>query len=340
MFRNLSLAIVVPARNESSQLGGVLGELPAFVDRIFVVDDASTDDTRSLAQAAARSDPRLRLLEHSRRRGVGGAISTGYAAALAEGFDLVAVLAGDGQMDPADLPALLGPLVEGRADYVKGNRFTFPGGLARIPGLRRAGGFLLSALTKIVTGYWHVSDSQCGYTAITREALATVDLERLYKGYGVPNDLLARLNAAEMRVAEVPVVPRYGVGERSKMRIPGVVLPILFMLWRAFVRRLWQRYMLSSGHPVVFVYLLSFLSLTLSTGLGIYILARYLATGWVMKAALIVGTAAAILGVQLLVSGFSMDQEANRHLCVRLPPRGRANEPPLTRGDPPGQDAS
>lgn len=323
MFRDHRLAVVVPARNEAAQLPRVLAELPAYVDHIVVVDDASTDETAEVIRSAAVRDPRIGLRRHPRRRGVGGALATGYAAALEEGAELVAVLAGDGQMDPADLPALLAPLVAGKADYVKGNRFAWPGGVRRIPRVRRLGGFVLSAFTKVVTGYWHVSDSQCGYTAITREALAAVEPGRLYPGYGVPNDLLARLNAAEQRVAEVPVSPRYGVGERSKMRIPKVVLPILWMLGRAFLRRLVARYVLSSGHPVIFAYLFSLFSLLVASGLGIYILVRYLATGWIMKAALIAGSAAAILGVQLLVSAFAMDQEANRHLCVRLPPADR-----------------
>ncbi|MFH2010980.1 MAG: glycosyltransferase family 2 protein [bacterium] len=320
MYRDLCIAAVIPARNEAQLIGAVLETLPALVDRVYVIDDASTDTTAEEVLRHADTDRRVHLLRCPSRRGVGGAIARGYREALADGCDIAVVLAGDGQMDPADLETVIRPVAEGRADYVKGNRFAYPGGARRIPTVRKLGNFVLSVLTKIVTGYWHVSDSQCGYTAIHRAALSRLDLDALYPSYGYPNDLLGRLNVLEQRVAEIPVNPRYRVGERSKMRVAWVILPILWLLTRVFLRRLVQRYVVSNGHPLVFAFGLSFLSLASMAGLSVYLLVRYLDTGWVMKAALIAASALLILGTQLLITAFSMDQEANRHLCVRLRP--------------------
>lgn len=242
MVRQLRIAAVVPAHNEAHQISGVLETMPALVDRIVVVDDASADATSDQVRRRRRADPRIQLVRLHRRRGVGGAIARGYAEVLQAGDDVAVVLAGDGQMDPADLPALLAPVLDGEADYVKGNRFAYPGGRQMIPPLRRVGITVLSALTRVAAGYPQVSDSQCGYTAITRQALSALDLDSLYPGYGYPNDLLGHLRPLELRVAEVPVRPRYNIGEQSKMRVPRVVLPIGLLLMRVLLRRLRHRF--------------------------------------------------------------------------------------------------
>jgi len=241
MYLERTIAVVVPARNEERMLPRMLAGLPAWVDAVFVVDDASEDATARVARVAARQDPRVQLVSHGRRRGVGGAIASGYAAALRAGTELVVVMAGDDQMDPADLPRLLAPVVCGSADYVKGDRFGYPGGAREIPWLRRQGNRVLSALTRRALGQRGLSDTQCGFTAITRRALQRLEPGTIYPGYGYPNDVLARLRVAGARVTEVPVRPRYGLGERSKMRIPLVVLPLLYILLRALCWRLTGR---------------------------------------------------------------------------------------------------
>lgn len=332
MYLDKTVAVVVPAKDEEPRIQKVLRAMPPLIDRVFVAVDHCTDNTAAVCREEADRDDRIVVLQTTPRTGVGAAIARGYRAAREAGHDIVVVMAGDGQMDPADLEHLIHPVATGQADYAKGNRFQYPRGLGRIPRTRKVGNFVLSVLTKIVSGYWHVSDSQCGYTAISREALAELDLERIYPSYGYPNDLLVSLNVAEMRVVEVPVNPRYGVGERSKMRIPRVLLPILWLLCRRFVSRIVKRYVVQNGHPLVFAYLFATLCLVGAGGLGIYLLVRFLATGWIMKAALITGCALLILGMQLLISAFSMDQEANRHLAVRLR-QSRAGRP-LDRGEP------
>ena len=181
------------------------------------------------------------MLRHQANRGVGAAILTGYERALALGADVAAVMAGDGQMDPADLPRLLDPIAAGRADYVKGNRFV-DGTVWRVmPPARVVGNVVLSLITRVTSGYWHLFDSQCGYTAASRAALEAVELEDLFPRYGYPNDLLARLGAAGMRVVDVPVRPIYGPSWRSGISIATVVHPISLVLARSLARRLLVR---------------------------------------------------------------------------------------------------
>lgn len=236
MFKGLTVAVVIPAFNEEHAIVRAIRTVPGFVDRIIVVDDASHDATWRLASRSRRR--RLDVVRHEANRGVGGAIVTGYRRAVALGLDVAVVMAGDGQMDPADLPALLEPIADGRADYVKGNRFRHRDVWRVMPRARIAGNILLSLATKIVSGYWRVFDSQCGYTAITRAALEALDLERLFPRYGYPNDLLARLHTAGARVEDVPVRPVYGRAWRSGIRLRTVLYPVAWVLLRAWTRRL------------------------------------------------------------------------------------------------------
>ncbi len=238
MVHQLRIAAVVPAHDEAQQIPKVLDTMPALVDRIIVVDDASGDGTAERVLQHRSRDPRIELLRLKRRHGVGGAIAQGYLEALRGGEDIAVVLAGDGQMDPADLTAVVEPVVSGRADYCKGNRFAYPDGARQIPVVRRWGIRALSALTRLASGYSHISDSQCGYTAISLQALERLDLSAFYPGYGYPNDLLGRLGTLDMRVAEVPVKPLYNIGEQSKMRLPRVALPLAWLLLQIGLRRL------------------------------------------------------------------------------------------------------
>jgi glycosyltransferase involved in cell wall biosynthesis len=239
VFQGRAIAVVVPAFNESDKIAATIGAVPGFVDRVVVVDDASGDGTAEAARGAA--DERVEVLVHPRNRGVGAAIASGYARALEGGAEVVAVMAGDGQMDPADLPRVLAPVVEGVADYAKGNRLSWPGGWRRMPAVRLAGSVALSWLTGLATGYGGLFDSQCGYTAISRAALLAIGPERLYPRYGYPNDALARLAAVGARVVDVPVRPVYGAAWRSGLRPWRVVGPVSGILARAALQRLARR---------------------------------------------------------------------------------------------------
>ena len=226
-----SIAVIVPAYREERLIVRTLASIPAWVDGVYPVDDASPDGTWQQIQSL--DDPRIHPLRHAENRGVGAAIASGYVRALADGADVLAVMAGDGQMDPADLRAVVDPVIRGEADYVKGNRFVHPE-RRRMPLARRAGGALLSALTRAATGL-DVDDTQCGYTAISARALRAIPLEELWPRYGYPNDLLGLLAAGGLGVREVPVRPVYA-DEKSGLR-PWHVGVIVAVIARRFVRR-------------------------------------------------------------------------------------------------------
>jgi glycosyltransferase involved in cell wall biosynthesis len=232
----MRVAVVIPAYNEELTIARTVESLPSLVEHALVIDDASTD--RTAAEALRRPRRGLELLRHARNRGVGAAISTGYQRALALGADYAVVMAGDGQMDPRDLPVLLEPLAAGRADYVKGNRFRRREVWAEMPYARLAGNVALSLATRITSGYWHLFDSQCGYTAASRRALEVIAASGLFPRYGYPNDLLARLHSASLRVEDVPVRTIYGPTWRSGIGLHTVVYPMSFVLVRSWIRRL------------------------------------------------------------------------------------------------------
>lgn len=250
MFRGHRIAVVVPAYNEATKIARTVRSIPGFVDHVIVVDDGSVDGTGRIALRSQRRG--LEVITHERNRGVGAAIATGYRRAHDAGADVTAVMAGDSQMDPADLANLVGTVVNDGADYAKGNRFAWPGVSQVMPFHRLAGNVVLSLLTRLATGYRHIFDSQCGYTAANRRALAAILSGPLFARYGYPNDLLSRLRGVDARVVDVPVRPVYGPDWRSGIRIPGVMGPLSFVLLRAFLQRLGRALSLARpGHRML-----------------------------------------------------------------------------------------
>ena len=243
MYRQLRVAVVIPAFNEERAIAAAIAAVPGFVDHIVVVDDASHDATSANAAEAARAmastvETVVEIVRHDVNRGVGAAIVTGYRRAINADIDAIAVMAGDGQMDPADLPSLLDPIADGAADYVKGDRFRHPEVWSAMPPARIVGNILLSTATRFTSGYHHVFDSQCGYTAIARSALAAIDLDEVFPRYGYPNDLLARLHVAGVRVADVPVRPIYGPHWKSGIDLRTALGPIPRVLARSWRNRI------------------------------------------------------------------------------------------------------
>src|SRR5437667_11428294 len=246
MLEGKRVAVVVPAHDEEKLIGATLGGIPGFVDRVLVVDDGSGDATAERARQIG--DPRVEVIVHERNRGVGAAIVTGYKRALAERMDATAVMAGDNQMDPDELEGLASPIVRDELDYAKANRLFTGSAYKLIPRNRYIGNAILSLLTKIASGYWHVADSQAGYTVVSREMLEQLDLDRVYTSYGFPNDMLVHLNVWNARVRDFPSRPIYGVGERSNMRYRHVVPRIAWLLVRGFFSRLWEKYVQRDFH--------------------------------------------------------------------------------------------
>lgn len=236
MWLQSRVVVVVPAWDEAPRIGRVVRGMPGWVDAVVVVDDASRDGTDRAAGAVG--DPRVEVVRHDRNRGVGAAIATGYrrASERADGpRDVFVVMAGDGQMDPRDLPAVVDPVARGEADYVKGDRFCWRDTLRAMPATRRLGGFAFSWLTSRAIGV-RVRDSQCGYTALAREAWARLDVDALWPGYGYPNDLLSQLALRGLRIADVPVRAVYA-DEVSRLK-PRHVPVIAALVTRAWLRRL------------------------------------------------------------------------------------------------------
>jgi glycosyltransferase involved in cell wall biosynthesis len=317
MFENRRVAVVVPAFNEEKLIGRVLDTMPAFVDRVIVVNDASTDGTAdALAAVQMRMGGRLRVIHHGRNGGVGAAIVTGYRLAIeeAQGNDLVVVMAGDAQMDPGDLPRLLLPLVRDQADYTKGNRLFTGEAWKIIPRHRYLGNAVLSLLTKIASGYWHVADSQSGYTAITIEALRVLQLQRLYPRYGFPNHLLVELNNYDFRVRDVPIRPVYNVGEVSGIRLPKVVPTLSWLLVKCYFWRMKEKYIIRDFHPLVFFLALGLILMGAGTLLGFYLVYVRLSVGSLSPNAAIFHAFCIIMGMQMLLFAMWMDMEHNKGL--------------------------
>lgn len=240
-----TIAVIVPAYCEQQRIARTLATMPDFVDVVIAVDDASPDDTSR--EIERLTDPRLVALRHAQNRGVGAAIVSGYRAALERGADVLAVMAGDGQMDPADLARVVDPVALGVADYVKGNRFRHPQ-RRNMPLARRAGGALLGAITRAASGLG-VSDTQCGYTALCASVAKRLPLDELWPRYGYPNDLLLLLAAHGARVEEVAVRPVYA-GEASGIR-PWHVLSIAGIIARRWWREQRRSELVGAAPPEV-----------------------------------------------------------------------------------------
>jgi len=306
------VVVVVPAHDEEALVGETIHGIPQFVDRIYVVDDGSSDATAERARGVG--DSRVEVLAHERNCGVGAATVTGYRRALQDGSDVIAVMNGDNQMDPADLEELVRPVALGQLDYAKANRLFTGQAWKLIPRTRYLGNAVLSMLTKIASGYWHVADSQSGYTAISRPMLAQLDLDRVYTRYGFPNDMLVHLNVWNARVRDVPSRPVYGVGERSGMRYRHVVPRISWLLLRGFCRRLWEKYVIRDFHPLVFFYLFGLLATSAGVILGAVVVG-YRIAGYPVTVGTVVLIALLVLsGSQFTLFAMWFDMESNKDL--------------------------
>jgi len=314
MFKEKKVAVVIPAHNEEKLILRTLESIPEWVDHILVVDDLSRDRTAEVIRAQSEKDSRVRLIQHETNRGVGGAIATGYKACLEIDCDLAVVMAGDAQMDPADLPTVVAPVAEENVDYVKGNRLFYRDAWKIIPRTRFIGNAILSLLTKIASGYWHIADSQCGYTAISRRALERVDLDSMFPRYGMPNDLLVELNICNCTVRDVPVRPVYDIGEVSEIRIPRVIFTISRLLISRFFVRLFEKYIIQDFHPLVFFYSLGLIAFPSGLITGIYLFIYRVVSGPVSVTSALFSIFLIITGLQFLLFAMWFDMENNKNL--------------------------
>jgi glycosyltransferase involved in cell wall biosynthesis len=312
MLEGKTVAVVVPAYNEERLIAETIAGIPEFVDRIFVVDDKSRDATAERARAT--TDRRVEVLVHEKNQGVGAAIVTGYKRALAERIDVTAVMAGDNQMDPTELEVLARPVARGELDYAKANRLFTGQAWQQIPRHRYLGNAVLSLFTKIASGYWHVADSQAGYTALGLPMLELLDLDRIYRSYGFPNDMLVHLNVWNARVRDIPSRPIYGVGEKSGIKVRKVVPRISWLLVKGFFWRMREKYVIRDFHPLVFFYMLGFLMTTLGLALGVFeTVLRFLGHG-IPTATIVLVALLLISGSQFVLFGMWFDMDSNKDL--------------------------
>ena len=314
MYLDKKIAVVVPAYNEEELIGQTLSSIPEFVDNIIVVNDRSTDRTSEIVRQIANNDKRINLLEHDVNRGVGGAIITGYKKARDLQMAVTVVMAGDAQMDPKDLPQIIEPVANGSADYTKGNRLFYGDAWNMIPHYRYLGNSTLSLMTKIASGYWHLADSQSGYTAISLTALKRLDLDGIYRRYGMPNDILIKLNQYDFRVRDVHIRPVYNVGEKSGIKLLQVIPRISWILFKGFWRRLIFKYVIKDFHPLVFFYILSFVLLGGSVLLAFRLFYIWAVTGDIPDINAMALVFTSISGLQTLFFGMWFDMEYNKHL--------------------------
>ncbi len=313
MFEGKHVAVVVPAYNEELLVAATLHGIPDFVDRIVVVDDRSTDAT--VERAREVGDPRVHVIVREKNGGVGAAILTGYEHCRDEAMDVTCVMAADNQMAPDELVEFVAPVARGELDYAKANRLVSGEAWKLIPHARYLGNAVLSLLTKIASGYWHVADSQAGYTALSLAALRRLDLDRVYRRYGFPNDLLVHLNVIDASVRDVPSRPIYGVGEQSGIKISRVAPRIAWLLFKGFWWRMKEKYVIRDFHPLVFFYVLGALMTVVGVALGLVVacsrifFANPITTPTIVLVALLL-----ISGTQFTLFAMWFDQEANKDL--------------------------
>lgn len=338
MYKQKRVAVVVPAYNEAGLVGDVIETIPQFVDYVYAIDDCSTDGTwdeirhnttHVLSERAFDSGALSEVNDHDRivvgmrhevNRGRGSCIKRGYRRALVDDVDVVAVMDGDGQMDPDELDRIIDPVVKGHVDYAKGTRLQDSDHVSNMSNWRLFGNLVLSLLTNLSSGYWGLMDSQNGYTAISREALEAIPIDSLYDRYGFLNDLLMTLNVNGFRLAEVPHPAVYDQ-EESSIVYATFIPAVSFLLLRNFLYRLQQRYVVEKFHATVLCY-----------GVG----SLGLVTGVVTSVATLVATGASLLGlgglsllfvggVVFFLLGVALDIQQNSDLSYRLDPRPDAS---------------
>jgi glycosyltransferase involved in cell wall biosynthesis len=304
LYRNRTIAAVVPAFKEEKLVGKVITTMPDYVDHIVVVDDCSPDGTSAAAHAVG--DPRVVVIRHEVNTGVGGAIITGHKKAGELGADVDVVMAGDAQMDPRFLPDLLEPLIDGGLGFAKANRFFSLRSFESMPRYRILGNIILSFLTKLASGYWHLFDPQNGYTAITQDTLRRLPLDRIASRYSFENDLLIHLNILRVPAIDVPIPAVYGE-ETSTIKLRRVIPELLRLLFVGFWRRFFYKYVLWSFSPIA-LFLFTGLFLTLfGLGVGIWVGINTLGPPVASAGSILLAVAPLLIGVQMLLYALMLD---------------------------------
>jgi len=308
VYKGRMIAAVVPAHNEAAHIRDVISGLPGTVDHIVIVDDKSSDDTAELAETSG--DPRVHVIRHERNTGVGGAIISGHKRALELGADIDVIFAGDDQMDPAYLEALLDPIVDEGYGFTKANRFYSSTSYQGMPAYRVFGNVLLSFANKAASGYWNLFDPQNGYTATSAEVLRRIDLDAISQGYEFENDYLLNLNILDVRARDIPIPARYG-SEVSGIKLRKVIPAIGGMLFAGFFRRVFLKYVVGSFSPIA-LFLFSGLLLWLwSAVFGAWTIYETIGPGSATTGTVLLAVVPFLMGFQLILTALTLDIQAS-----------------------------
>ncbi len=312
MLKSKTIAVVIPAFNEEKLILKTLKSVPSYIDKIIVIDDCSMDGT---AQEIQKFSPeKLVLIKHEINQGVGGAIISGYRKAFEDGIDIAVVIAGDFQMDSSEIELVVSPILKDEADYVKGNRLLSPKLVKSMPKIRLFGNAILTLLNKIVTGYWHLMDSQCGFTAINVKILSQLNLDGVYKRYGFPNDFLVKLNVRNYVVKDVSISPIYGE-EKSGFNSFLIIPKISILLFRGFSYRMFWKYVVYDFHPLVLLYFFGIILTFVGASLGFEILyLKFLHKAIATYATVTLCALFLIVGIQSILFAMMFDMLDNNSL--------------------------
>ncbi len=311
MYKEHRIGVVVPAYNEEKLISETLQGIPSIVDHIFVVNDGSTDRTHEKILACQSRDPRIMVIKHEKNEGLGKSVADGYLASLETDVDITVIMDGDNQMHPADLPALLDKIIVGGYDYAKGNRLLHQD-IVSMPRYRFFGNALLTILTKFATGYYSLMDPQCAYNAIRNSVLRTLPIRNMTRGYGYNAEILCMLNIQGYRVANVKVRPVYDK-EVSKIKLWKYIPKTSLILFKLFIRRLWQRYFILDFHPLVLFYCFAaFTFLFVIIPLIIRFFHLYMIYGEAPQTTLTILSFSIISTLQSILFAIWMDMDYNR----------------------------
>lgn len=301
------IAVIIPCYKVEAHIEEVIRTVPAFVSTIILVDDCSPD--RFVERVEALADPRVVLVRHAANQGVGGAMVSGYRECLRHSVDIAVKMDGDGQMDPGYLQALVQPLLDGKADYSKGNRWRDVRQLTSMPWVRRVGNLGLSFLTKFASGYWKIFDPCNGYTAIRTSVLRLVPLERLARNYFFETSLLIQLNILGAVVRDVSIPARYG-NEVSNLSVRRVLWNFPPALFRGLTERIWNRYFVHDFGPLTLCLVLGSLLCLWGTLFGVWHWVGSVRTGIPASAGTVMLSAMPfILGFQLLLQAVLLEMQ-------------------------------
>ena len=307
MYRDHKIAISIPAYNEEKLIARTIQTLPEWVDLAVVVDDASTDRTSEVVREL--NDPRVILLRNEESQGIGYTVIRGYKRAMEEGADILCLMAGDAQCDPAYLHSLIDAVLNGECEYAKANRFFHREDLKAMPAFRRFGNVVMSIVTKFATGYYSMSDSQNSYSAARAETLKRVDLDDISPRYEFENSQWLHFSLANVKIKDIPVPAVYGE-EESTIPMVSFVSRALRVMFRGFFRRIWEKYVLYSFHPIALFLFFGSIMLLWSLVFGSWVAIDSLgdetaSTGTVMLVVL-----PFLMGFQLVLSAIVLDIQA------------------------------